>query len=599
MKARLQKLCAWLLSFSIMAGCTLTGCRQQDSSSSEDSQSLTFDDETKDTTENITSNTAINTGSNVISIDSSNSESETNSIVTNANLTPVFTTTPANGTYSTELKPTFTWKGADGAASYILVVEKYQQDNDEFVQVLNQQNITDTSFTPANNLEGNDIYRWKVYAVSGSTNSQSAFNGMSANGGKVFMTIDSVNHPANIGLNFSFNGSISEEVLNNYLSRSLQLKMFGKDLSLADEYVRFIVSTGAKFVARSYLPWTSNGEEYEYVGKFKSVIDKAHELDPDIIFEASIYETVAKEVNEILIPKEVLEAFGQTVETRYFNYDHMIFQDGTFVNQWGTDVSVPDITQLETQMWIYHRATMFIDLGFESLTMAQVQLVGWNDKDWKCYKKVLDMIREYAKAHARRGYVLINGTRSETTMTRQDYITTDGQLLFDFHNMPVPCSVPEGSTSHVATEDSPQLVNVYDLYSSIPLGGITPSGWTTDNLPYMVALDNCVQYDEKWLNNPKSPGLLWGWDQVAWYCNQPSWYRQKWSGYAFNFFKNVEKSSHFCILGNNGTYAKYIAETGQISWKSQLLPSSTAFYAGGDNDEFGIRQIWIDDRNSR
>ena len=275
------------------------------------------------------------------------------------------------------------------------------------------------------------------------------------------MTVDSANHPANTGLDFSFNGSISEKVLGNYLSRSLQLVMFGKDLSLADEYVRVIVSTGAKLVIRSYTPWSSNGEEYQYIGNFKSVIDQAHGLDPDIIFEASIYETVSKGVNEILIPKDVLEAFGQTVETRYFNYDHMIFQDGTFVNQWGTDFSVPDITQLETQMWIYHRATMFIDLGFESMNMAQAYLVGYKDKDWKCYQKVLQMIREYARTHARRGYVLINGTRSEFSKDPQDYITPDGQLLFDFHNMPVPCKAPEGSASHAAAEDSPQLADVY------------------------------------------------------------------------------------------------------------------------------------------
>ena len=121
----MQILSAWLLSFSLLAGC-MAGCRQQEPSSLEDSQSLTSFDGTTDTAESIPSNTVMNTESNAVSAEISNGMTEENSMITNASLTSVTTITPANGTYNPELKPTFTWKGADAAASYILVAEKYQ-----------------------------------------------------------------------------------------------------------------------------------------------------------------------------------------------------------------------------------------------------------------------------------------------------------------------------------------------------------------------------------------------------------------------------------------------------------------------------------------
>ena len=90
----------------------------------------------------------------------------------------------------------------------------------------------------------------------------------------------------------------------------------------------------------------------------------------------------------------MFEAFGKKAENRNFNYQKMLFPNGKYVDHWESGCSVPDITQLETQMYFYYRACKYIDAGFEAIHWGQVNLIGESDKatGYKNYHKVLTMV---------------------------------------------------------------------------------------------------------------------------------------------------------------------------------------------------------------
>ena len=72
-------------------------------------------------------------------------------------------------------------------------------------------------------------------------------------------------HPANIGLDFTFDGKISEEVLRNYLSRAMTLGFFNpmhfSDPAYRRQCLEVIRSCGVKYVGRSNVSWIPEGSE--------------------------------------------------------------------------------------------------------------------------------------------------------------------------------------------------------------------------------------------------------------------------------------------------------------------------------------------------
>ena len=216
-------------------------------------------------------------------------------------------------------------------------------------------------------------------------------------------------HPANTGLNFHFDkNGISEEVLRNYLSRAQNCNAFNENFATVDEDLKMIFTIGVKMISRAFTPWIMDGAEFKLHDRMKDYISRVHEADPDIIFENCIFETVFRSVAEIPIPAHVFRAFGLEPEDRCFSYEAMVFPDGRFKGLWGPNGSVPDLSQLETQMWVYYRGCLFIDLGFECIHFGQIMLMAKDDVGFLIFDRVIKMIREYARDHARRGWVLVN-----------------------------------------------------------------------------------------------------------------------------------------------------------------------------------------------
>eukprot|EP01052_Picozoa_sp_SAG31_P010165 SAG31_NODE_548_length_14222_cov_10.926574_3_plen_142_part_00 len=68
-------------------------------------------------------------------------------------------------------------------------------------------------------------------------------------------------------------------------------------------------------------------------------------------------------VESLAIPPYVFRAFGLPVSGRNFNYSAMLFPDGKLVDHWpgnGPDASVPDLAQLEAQLWFFYVGTSWI-----------------------------------------------------------------------------------------------------------------------------------------------------------------------------------------------------------------------------------------------
>jgi len=348
--------------------------------------------------------------------------------------------------------------------------------------------------------------------------------------------------------NFGFDGEMSREVLNNYLSRAVTHCGLGFDSdghteSFEDD-IRMLKNEGAKFIGRSVYVWAnisiSDPEAFAFT---KEKLAYAHKIDPEFIFQACVFECIYKHfVNSVEIPAFVFEEFGLEPENRYFDYDAMKIADEP-ENRWGgMDTGIPDISKLEGQMWIFYRAASYISAGCEAIHLGQICLIGRYDKDFLCTKEVINRIRKYASKYARRHYVLIDAhtlgwLRQDETMF--DYNAFPIRLKEIVHR-PMECICEEGYLDSMFNE--------------------------RDGLcrPFIVEFDNfgCSE-------NPGKPDnashFAWGYDEITWFSKQPHEYRQKFLRYIADWVNArypegwVQMPSRRCLAG--GARRSYSANT--------------------------------------
>ena len=351
--------------------------------------------------------------------------------------------------------------------------------------------------------------------------------------------------------NFEFKNKIDEQVLKNYLSRSITLTFISSPSANVEEDLQFIQDIGAKYISRAITPWRAETDYEQATLKYKTVIDEAHKFDSDIIFETCIFETVFPNVDEVDIPNWVFNAFDLPAEKRVFNYNHMLFPNGDFHNHWGSGGSVPDITQLETQLYFYFRACKYIDAGFEAIHWGQVLLMGKDDPNYSSYFKLFEKVRQYAKENSRRGFVLHNA-HTHGIKDKQN------NLLFDFHCFPIRMRTPKGAQMHAISDTTPQITLLEEGYLDAiynkSVGGITPSGWECNSLPYFVEIDNYGQ-DKNNLNIPGIEYWPWGMDEISWFANQPASYRSSWLQYAHNWIRKTDDAGFLCMPGSRPYYS--------------------------------------------
>jgi hypothetical protein len=305
-----------------------------------------------------------------------------------------------------------------------------------------------------------------------------------------------------------------------------------------------------------------------------------------MILQACVFEIVTGEVNQLRVPVWVLEEFGQQPEERNFRYEAMCFPTGRYRDMWRKGASVPDITQLETKMFFYYLAASYIDVGCEAIHFGQVRLIGASDRKHEHWWDVLSRVRRYARKHARRHLVVCDA-----------HVPTGGrlyqgnQLLFDFHSFPLRIDEVVGRP-----HDGVLRVGYLDSIFGRSKGGVTPSGWTCEHLPYLVELDNFRATGRAGQN--VGGHWIWGYDEISWFAHQSEAYRNKWLRYAWKWVREHDANGFLQMPGSRCISPAVEGRDGKkVGWYFANRPSKAV--PNGFNQEETIKAIWAEDDRVR
>ena len=333
-------------------------------------------------------------------------------------------------------------------------------------------------------------------------------------------------------LNYFFKGKISRTVLENYLARSATVASL-LHVTLDDD-LRMMQNTGVKFAGRVIWMWGGESKIDALIDKGIPFVKRIHAMDPDIILQGAIFEIITTDVNNVPIPASVFEEFNLAPENRNFNYEKMIYPFGHRVNHWDKDASVPDMSRTETKMWFFYVAKRWIDLGLEAIHFGQVEIMDDRDRKRVHWRDVIARIRSYAMKHARRNIVLCDAH------VPSGGIVHDGKLMFDLHSFPSRPKSLKGKP-HKAILEKGFSDSIYGRSA----GGLTPSGWSCESLPYIVEIDNFGSSDHAGEYRESDKIHVWGWDEINWFINQPESYRNEWLEYAYRWVRENDPNGYF------------------------------------------------------
>ncbi len=385
--------------------------------------------------------------------------------------------------------------------------------------------------------------------------------------------------------NYTFSdGNIPRNVLDSYLSRSiLQAEYLNSEgfyndgpYPYKEDDFRMLKEVGAKFIGRAIYSWDipEAFTNPAFLATAKERVVEVHAADPEVIFQACIFEIVSTKVGQVQVPAWVFAAFDLPAESRNFDYNQMLSTEGKFIDHWRAGASVPDISQLETQLYFYYLAVAYINIGIEAIHFGQVELMAMHSdgSGVEAWDSLLSKVRNYARSNARRGTVLCDGHLGSGGLVR------DGRLLFDFVSFPMRVK------EIIGDPQKGELKKFHlDAIFGRTKGGITPSGWSCDHAPYIVELDNFGISD-----HPGTPNLndhfVWGFDEISWFTNQPEAYRNEFLAYADGWIERVDPNGFIQMPGSRVTSGtsgnRYRANT-----PSDACPI-------GMGQEQTIKQIW-------
>jgi hypothetical protein len=383
---------------------------------------------------------------------------------------------------------------------------------------------------------------------------------------------------------YSFDGKISRTVLENYLSRAITFaellngerveKQLGGN---TEDNIRMLRDIGVKFAGRAIYMWGGESRLEGLLERARPIVKKIHTADPDIVLQAAAFEIVSKQVETLKVPKWVLDEFDLDFENRNFDYEAMLYPDGHRVDHWRAGSSVPDMSKLETRMWFFYLAARYVDIGVEAIHFGQVEIMDDRDQDHRAWRDMMARVRRYAAKKARRHFLLTDAH------VPSGGIVHDDRLLFDFHSFPL-------RIDEVVTETQKGVLKVgyLDSIFTRSKGGISPSGWRCDSLPYIVELDN--------FGSSGKPGqnigmhYIWGYDEICWFAHQPADYRNFWLRYAWEWIRQHDPNGYLQMPGSR-TLANPV---GKKIWYWANTPSEAV--PTGFGQEETIKTIWAEDK---
>src|SRR5580704_1081218 len=98
---------------------------------------------------------------------------------------------------------------------------------------------------------------------------------------------------------YSFDKTISREVLENYLSRSITMEGLLNGRGDLDDNIRMLKSIGAKFVGRSICLWSGEANLLRNLERAKEQLPKVLAADPEMILQACVFEIVSTQVEKV------------------------------------------------------------------------------------------------------------------------------------------------------------------------------------------------------------------------------------------------------------------------------------------------------------
>lgn len=112
------------------------------------------------------------------------------------------------------------------------------------------------------------------------------------------------------------------------------------------------------------------------------------------------------------------------------------------------------------------------------------------------------------------------------------------QIKLDFHAFPLRPKEVADSAQETVLE-----MGFFDSIYGRSKGGITPSGWICEHLPYLVEVDNWgaskVGGKASQVSGPNY--WVWGYDEMSWFAHQTEQYRNDWLRYASNWLDDSRK----------------------------------------------------------
>lgn len=391
---------------------------------------------------------------------------------------------------------------------------------------------------------------------------------------------------------YFFDGSISREVLENYLDRSVTAGYFlvpgtpeNYLFPFREDDIRMIQNIGAKFVGRAIYRWSEESRlaDPAFLEYARRLIVRMHEHDPEIVFQGCLFEHVSGDVNNLKIPGWVFHAFGKEDENRNFNVEDMIKRanpSDDILMRSGRNGAIrggtPMINNTETQYWFYYLAKSYIDIGCEAFHLGQVELIGRDDPDRKHYSAFLQKIRDYAGEHARRHYILLDGH------TPRGGFVKDGVSLLDFNSFPLRIKEVVDKPLEGILEEGHS-----DGIFGKSLGAVAPGGWKAEHMPYLVEFDNFGISREAGKETVEDP-FCWGYDDITWFAMQTEEYRNKWLWYAFDWLRKTDPNGHLqmCVI------RMISGPLGETSYRSYFANTRSVACPVGYSQENTIKEIW-------
>ncbi|MBD3175906.1 MAG: hypothetical protein GF320_12045 [Armatimonadia bacterium] len=337
---------------------------------------------------------------------------------------------------------------------------------------------------------------------------------------------------------YSFDGSISRSVLDSYLSRAVTHQgLLGSVPEPATEYfdddLRMLTEVGAKFVGRALHQYTVPDDMDDFYTAGARRAARIHARDPEIIIQASLFETTHRAIETVPVPSWVFEAFDRPLEERSFDYEATLYDDGHLHDQWAPGSSVPDMTKIETRMWFYYRACRAIDAGCESIHFGMADFMAEADGATAAWDDLLTRVRSYAKTNARRHFVHCDA--HTLGMKAGD------RLLFDSGAAPLRIVEVQGQGMPAEL----RMGHPNSRYGDSP-GGLTPSGWTCEHQPYLVEFDNWGSSGQGGVFRVGDP-WTWGYDEISWLAHHDATYRAQWLRYAYNWIGSNDPNGHLQV----------------------------------------------------